>query len=178
MDVGGGHAVRPAESADLVLLADIEGAADQMFASVFGDVGWAPPQDGAERAAEPGFVLVAGDPAVGFAHVLYLDDSAHLQQLAVHPAAMGQGVGTALVEAACAAASERGHRALSLTTYADVPWNGPFYAARGFQEVADPAPYLQRQRAREHADGYDAHGTRVAMIRSLTPVAAPLSPTP
>lgn len=177
MDFGGRYAVRPAQAADLPLLADIEGAADQMFASVFGDLDWDPPQDGLERAAEPGFVLVAGDPAVGFAHVLFLDGAAHLQQLAVHPQVMGLGIGSSLVEAACAAAGAHGHRALSLTTYADVPWNAPFYAARGFHEVSDPAPYLARQRAHEQALGLDRHGSRVVMTRSLDPFAAPLPAT-
>lgn len=177
MDFGGGYDVRPAQAGDLHLLAEIEGAADQLFSSVFGDFHWDPPLDGEVRAAEPGFVLVAGDPAVGFAHVLFLDEAAHLQQLAVHPEAMGRGVGTSLVEAACAAAFERGHRALSLTTYAEVPWNAPFYAARGFSEVTDPAPYLRRQRAHEQAHGYDNHGTRVVMSRFLDPLAAPLSPS-
>jgi len=177
MDFGGGYDVRPAQAADLPLLADIEGAADQMFASVFGDLDWDPPQDGAERAAEPGFLLVAGDPAIGFAHVLYLDGSAHLQQLAVHPEAMSQGVGTALIEAACRTAHREGHRKLSLTTFADVPWNAPFYARRGFAEVPAPAPYQQRLRAEERANGYDRHGIRVVMSRPLEPLASPLAPS-
>jgi len=178
MDVGGRYVVRPAEAADLPLLAEIEGAADQLFVSVFGDVDWDPPQDGEARAAEPGFLLVAGDPAIGFAHVLYLDHAAHLQQLAVHPAVMDQGVGTALVEAACASAHAEGHRALSLTTFADVPWNAPFYAQRGFAEVADEAPYQQRLRVHEQTLGLDRHGPRVVMSRALGPLGSPLSRAP
>ena len=103
-----GYDVRPAEAKDLPLLAEIEGAADQLFTSVFGDLDWEPPTDGEVRAAEPGFLLVAGDPAVGFVHVLFLDDAAHLQQLAVHPESMGRGVGTALLDGACAEARRRG----------------------------------------------------------------------
>ena len=105
-----GYDVRLAEAKDLPLLAEIEGAADQLFTSVFGDLDWEPPTDGEARAAEPGFLLVAGDPAVGFTHVLFLDDAAHLQQLAVHPEAMGRGVGTALVDGACDEARSRGLR--------------------------------------------------------------------
>ena len=62
-------------------------------------------------------------------------------------------------------ARARGYAELTLTTYADVPWNAPFYAARGFAVVDDPAPYLQRQRAHEQEQGYDRHGPRVAMSR-------------
>ncbi len=162
-----GYDVRLAEARDLPLLAEIEGAADQLFTSVFGDLDWEPPADGEARAAEPGFLLVAGEPAVGFTHVLFLDGAAHLQQLAVHPEAMGRGMGTALVDGACEEARARGYAELTLTTYADVPWNAPFYAARGFRVVEDPAPYLQRQRAHEREQGYDRHGPRVAMSRPL-----------
>ena len=110
-----GYDVRPAEAKDLPLLAEIEGAADQLFTSVFGDLDWEPPTDGEVRAAEPGFLLVAGDPVVGFVHVLFLDDAAHLQQLAVHPESMGRGVGTALLDGACGEARRRGFAEITLT---------------------------------------------------------------
>src|SRR5206468_2105133 len=77
-------------------------------------------------------VFVVGDPVVGFAHVEELDGAAHLTGLSVLPGAMRRGHGTRLLEAACAWAAEHGHPALTLTTYADVPWNGPFFTARGF----------------------------------------------
>ena len=53
--------VRPAEPADLPALAGIEDAADTLFAQRFGGVDWPPPTAGEERAAEPGFLLVAVD---------------------------------------------------------------------------------------------------------------------
>jgi GNAT superfamily N-acetyltransferase len=180
MGVGGPseYAVRPAQPADLPLLAEIEGAADQLFTSVFGDLDWDPPTDGAARAAEPGFLLVAGDPPVGFAHVLFLEGAAHLEQLAVHPSAMDQGIGTALLEAACETAHAAGYDALSLSTFADVPWNAPWYAARGFAEVTEPLPYQQRLRELEQEMGLDRHGPRVVMSRSLGPVAEPVTAAP
>jgi GNAT superfamily N-acetyltransferase len=180
MGVGGPseYAVRPAQPADLPLLAEIEGAADQLFMSVFGDLDWDPPAEGADRAAEPGFLLVAGDPPVGFAHVLYLEGAAHLEQLAVHPSAMGQGIGTALLEAACETAHAAGHQALSLSTFADVPWNAPWYADRGFEVVSDPLPYQQRLRELEQELGLDRHGPRVVMSRTLGPVSEPATAAP
>ena len=101
---------------------------------------------------------------MGFAHGVHVEGAAHLEQIAVHPSKMGQGIGTALLEAACVAAREAGYDELSLTTYADVPWNAPFYAARGFEVVTDPAPYAScaRQRA---GQGLDRHGPRVVMSR-------------
>ncbi len=37
-----------------------------------------------------------------------------------------------------AEARAQGFDRLSLCTYRDVPWNGPFYASLGFTEVARP----------------------------------------
>jgi GNAT superfamily N-acetyltransferase len=179
----GTYAVRPAEAGDLPLLAEIEGEADQLFTSVFGDLDWDPPTDGERRAAEPGLLLVAGEPAVGFVHVLFLDEAAeegaaaHLEQICVHPSEMGRGIGTALLEAACTASRDRGFEQVSLSTFADVPWNAPFYAARGFAEVTDPLPYQQRIVAHEQAMGLDRHGPRVVMSRALGTPAAPLAAT-
>ena len=64
--------VREAQERDLAVLAGIEDAADALLVERF--PGWEPggSATGAERAAEPGFLLVAGDPPVGFVHVLEL----------------------------------------------------------------------------------------------------------
>ena len=180
MQFGGAHGVRLATADDLPLLAEIEGEADQLFTSVFGDVDWDPPTDGERRAQELGFLLVAGDPAVGFAHVIFLeapDRAAHLEQICVRPARMGQGIGTELLEAACAHAHEAGYAALTLSTFAEVPWNAPFYAARGFAEVTEALPYLQRLQVREQGMGLDRHGPRVVMSRALGATSAPLATT-
>ena len=120
---------------------------------------------------------MAGDPVVGFAHVLHLDGEAHLEQIAVHPNSMGQGIGSALLEAACVAAEEAGFAEISLTTFADVPWNAPFYAARGFAIVEDLKSHHQELRANEQAMGLDRHGPRVVMSRSLGAPAPPLAAT-
>lgn len=159
-------AVHPATAADLPLLAEIEGAADELFASVFGDVSWKPPSEGAQRAAEPGFLLVAGSPPVGFAHVSEAAGRAHLEQLAVHPQAMGNGVGTSLLQAACDLAADAGYDELTLTTYADVPWNAPFYARRGFEAVEEPSEHGEQILAKER--DLEEHGRRVFMRRPLS----------
>jgi GNAT superfamily N-acetyltransferase len=159
--------VRVATEADLPLIAAIEAAADRMFDAVVDTSGWGEPDSGEERAAEPGFLLVVGEPVVGFAHVLDLDGRAHLEQLAVLPGHTRQGLGTALVEAACREAAARGHDQVTLRTYADVPWNGPFYARLGFVEIPDQdwmAPML----ATEARIGLPRSGRRIAMARRLS----------
>ena len=71
--------------------------------------------------------------------------------------------------------ARRGFAEITLTTYADVPWNAPFYAARGFTEVTDPAPYLQRRRAHEREQGYDRHGPAGWRMRRALGALAPTS---
>lgn len=161
--------VRPAEPADLPVLAAIEAEGDRRFDEHFGGVDWSPATPGEDRAARPGFLLVAGTPVVGLAHVLEEGEGAargaHLELLAVRTASTRQGIGAALVEAACAEAAARGHAELTLTTYADVPWNGPWYRRLGFAEVAEPTGVLAAHLA---AEAYlEQHGRRVGMVRQL-----------
>ena len=115
----------------------------------------------------PGFVLVTGealdDVPVGFVHVLEVDGLAHLEQLAVRLASGRRGHGRALVEAAKVEAARRGYRRISLRTYADVPWNAPFYTTCGFVESEPDHAFLRELQRRETAVGLDRYGRRVPM---------------
>jgi GNAT superfamily N-acetyltransferase len=112
-------------------------------------------------------VAVDSGRVLGFALVSAHADGAHLDEIDVVPEAGGRGIGRALLDAAVAWARARGHAQLTLTTFRDVPWNGPFYARAGFVEVAEPLPpRLAVVRAREVARGLDRL-PRVAMARAL-----------
>ena len=123
--------VRPATAADLERLAAVEALGDALFETVFGELDWPPPPSGDERAAEPGFILVVGEPVVGFAHVLTLGGGWHLEQLAVDPAHGRRGLGSALIDGVCREVAFCGGRQVTLRTFDDVPWNAPFYARTG-----------------------------------------------
>lgn len=166
-DAGDGpdDGVRTAEPEDLELLPAVEAAADALFEPL-GITGLPPPQTARERAAA-WRVLVAGRPAVAFAALERVDGDVHLEQLSVHPTAGRRGLGSALLEAAVHAARAAGAARITLTTYADVPWNGPWYAARGFREIADPGPELAALVAAEAVAGLEVHGRRVVMARPL-----------
>ena len=56
-----------------------------------------------------------------------------------------------------------GDGGLTLSTFRDVPWNAPFYAALGFAPIASPEPALARLLAREIELGLTAYGARIAM---------------
>ena len=72
---------------------------------------------------------------VGFALMKVLGGMAWLDQLSVLDRWQRRGFGAALIDRTAAAARTRGFDALYLSTYRDVPWNAPFYARRGFEEV-------------------------------------------
>lgn len=167
--------VRHARAADLKQIAAIEDSGVPMFEEAFGDLTGdalaAPAPSGGERLDAPGFLLVVGpvgDP-FGFAHVEVIDGFAHLGQLSVRPEALRQGYGSALVRAAMHEAWLLGFDRLSLTTYRDLPWNGPFYRSLGFEEEPRPEPFEVRAREHQRALGLDRHGPRIVMSVALRP---------
>ncbi len=160
-----GREVRPARPDELAELIEVERAADQLFPLAgYGAV--PPPAELADLAAAPG-LLVSGDPPAGYARIEVVDGRAHLEGLSVRPRFMRQGRGTELVEAACRWAAVHGFDELTLCTFAEVPWNGPFYAGLGFVELAELTPGLRQLREAERALGLDAMGRRVVLVRSL-----------
>jgi ribosomal protein S18 acetylase RimI-like enzyme len=167
--------IRAARAADLRHIAPIEDAGGPQFQAYFGEaiepILLSPATDGRQRASEPGFLLVAapddGSPPVGFVHVLVIDGHAHLEQLSVLPEHQRRGIGAELTRAAMAEARAQGFDRLSLCTYRDVPWNGPFYLSLGFAEVTELAPYEKRLREKERDLGLDVNGVRVVMSVAL-----------
>ncbi|HUA80588.1 MAG TPA: 4-(cytidine 5'-diphospho)-2-C-methyl-D-erythritol kinase [Dyella sp.] len=132
-----------------------------------------PPEQLAEEI-QRGFVWVALDnesaEPVGFVW-LDAEQDGHIIGIAeidVLPAFHRRGIGTALLEHACAWARAAGYRRVDLGTLADVPWNAPFYARHGFAIVDknDPAYAYARERDREH--GFP-DTLRVFMSRALSP---------
>lgn len=120
----------------------------------------------------PGFLLVAAESiqsaAIGFVHVIEVDGFAHLEQLSVRPEKSRQGIGRALVKAAMVEAAARGYKNLTLRTFAEVPWNAPFYATCGF-EVSEPELPFQRELAvTEDRLGLAKFGRRVQMTARVS----------
>jgi GNAT superfamily N-acetyltransferase len=166
-----GFGLRLARPAEFQRLRDIDEASGALFA----EIGIGPfADDGAsDPLLEAAIVLASGDPPVGFACVGIVDDVAHLWQLSVCPSASRRGRGAALVEAVCDWAASKGYAAVTLTTFRDVAWNGPFYARMGFRVFTDLTPGLAAIRDREIRIGHDTLGPRIAMRKDLSPSATP-----
>lgn len=157
--------IREAGPSEYPYLREVERASEELFAQV--GIGPFSESEEENHLPDAAKALVSGDPPLGFACVGIVDGSAHLWQLSVLPSAGGQGLGGALLEAACEWARGRGYRDITLTTFRDVPWNRPFYARKGFKVLDRPRGGLQEIREHEKAVGDDDHGPRVAMIRTL-----------
>lgn len=98
-----------------------------------------------------------------------VDGCGHVEQVSVHPDHSGHRYGAALVEHVAAWSRDQGRPALTLTTYRDVPWNGPYYMRLGFRilDGGELGPGLRAIRADEAARGLD-RWPRVAMRRDLS----------
>lgn len=87
--------------------------------------------------------ICSGEP-LGFIAAYSVDDAVYIAEASVLESAQGKGIGGRLVDAVTQWAVEKSMEdgsklaRVSLTTYADVSWNGRWYAKRGFKEV-DPA---------------------------------------
>ncbi|HLI73790.1 MAG TPA: GNAT family N-acetyltransferase [Acidimicrobiales bacterium] len=160
-----GADIRVARHDEYEALRAIERASEQLFLDIgIGPFSESEEENHLERAA---VVFVSGEPPVGFACVEVVDGDAHLWQLSVLPQAGRQGRGTALVGAVCRWAASQGLAGVTLTTFADVAWNGPFYARLGFAVVDSPSSGLAAIRAHEKEIGDDAFGPRVAMRKPV-----------
>jgi GNAT superfamily N-acetyltransferase len=134
------YRIARARPGDLPLLPAIELAAATLLAghapaSVLAET---TSQAELEDAQQHGHLWVAradGVP-VGFAHIEVLEPGiAHLEEIDVHPEHGRRGLGRRLVSAVCRWAAANGHSWVTLSTFRDVPWNMPFYARLGFEEI-------------------------------------------
>lgn len=141
-----------------------------MLIALFGAVDWPAPDSAWDRLTQPGAVLVgeshSGEVA-GFAHLLEIDGLAHLEQVSVLPRFGRLGLGRMLVTATLAEAAARGHREVTLRTYADVPWNAPFYATCGFVETEPDAGFLRGLLDVEERLGLERYGSRLQMTAQV-----------
>ncbi|MFI6285149.1 GNAT family N-acetyltransferase [Streptomyces sp. NPDC051018] len=166
--------IRPAEAAELPLLQDIERAAGEPFR----DLGMAeiaddePPAldllEGYRRAGRA-WVSVDGDgPPLAYLIHDTVDGAAHVEQISVHPAAAHRRLGSGLIDHLASRAASDGLAALTLTTFAEVPWNAPYYTRLGFRTLGESelTEGLREIRRTEKEHGLD-RWPRVCMRREL-----------
>ena len=134
--------IRPATAADTVLFPAIERSSGESFRSL-PDLAWIADDDvmsaeAHERLLATGIVLSAFDKdcCVGFISAERSRSTLHIWQMAVEISHQRQGIGTLLMARLQQMAGEL---PVTLTTFRDVAWNAPFYAALGFETLPESA---------------------------------------
>lgn len=171
MRPGGGWSLRLARVEDAAAMPAIERAAAELFTHGVGLEGFDPDDTweipDLQRLIRRGHSLVAhvGETLAGFLVAQPFSRELHIWEMDVHPRFGRRGIGAGLVRAAQIDARNTGFKALTLTTFRDLPWNAPFYARLGFDEVTalDAHPRLAGELANEVDDGLPAE-RRCAMI--------------
>jgi N-acetylglutamate synthase-like GNAT family acetyltransferase len=69
---------------------------------------------------------------LGFVAMRVLDELLYLDNISVESSASGVGIGATLLSAVIEHAKRLGIRAVSLTTFREPPWNGPWFRKHGF----------------------------------------------
>ncbi|KKD03876.1 GNAT family N-acetyltransferase [Streptomyces sp. WM6386] len=164
--------IRPVTAAEIPALQGIERAAGAPFrglgmATIADDE--PPSLDVLEQYRRAGRAWVAVDAEDRLAAYLIaepVDGALHIEQISVHPDFAHRRIGRTLLSYADERAHEEGLAALTLTTFAEVPWNAPYYERLGFRvlEEAELTPGLRKIRAHEAGLGLD-RWPRVCMRR-------------
>lgn len=127
------------------------------------------PTEVLEAARAMGHLWVALDPEgrpVGFALAQVSGVTVRLAEMDVHPDHGRRGVGRALVDAVVGWARAAGLASVSLTTFADLPWNRPFYERLGFRRLRGQEVPAELALALQEEAESGLHG-RIAMQLSL-----------
>ncbi len=168
--------VERARAEDVAALPEIERDAAELFRGVAVAANALDEQTtDAEFAAAQrrGHIWVAreGGALAGFALVDLVGGEPHLDELDVLRSHGRRGIGRLLVFAVRRWAEDAGYRAVTLTTFRDVPWNKPFYERCGFQVVPDAelGPELREAVTDEATRGLDPT-TRVVMRCAFEPL--------
>jgi GNAT superfamily N-acetyltransferase len=166
------YRIRPTQAADLCHLPDVERSAGERFRA--SDLAWIadqprlPVESHARYLGWHWVATDADDRPVGFILARPSGNMIHIGEVSVAQPHQGRGLGRALITAVRAKACRQGYGGLTLTTYRDIAWNGPYYASLGFREMMwDELPsFLREQLAEEARHGHDL-ARRVAMVLAL-----------
>ncbi|MEE2930866.1 MAG: GNAT family N-acetyltransferase [Pseudomonadota bacterium] len=151
-DMPEGYSITSGKTEDITALIAVDKAASTLFeptglldASALDDH---VPTDVFETEIPLGNVFVARtlhDWPIGFALVRPKGNGLYLDQVSVHPDHGQKGVGRALILRVLSEAERRKLPHVSLSTFRTIPWNGPFYARLGFQEISPDKlePYMR-----------------------------------
>ncbi len=134
--------IRLASADDVPKVAPLEKAAAELFRTIGMDaVADDPPIADTIllQAVEDNRLWVAVEYGVLKAYLLgdFLPQSLHIEQVTVHPDAARRGLGALMIESVSADPRSKQRGLLTLTSFANVPWNGPYYERIGFVDIPE-----------------------------------------
>ena len=140
--LGNEYKIRYGEQLDIPALISLDRAASELFrpTGLIPDMSAIPesvPTDILAAAIANSMLLVVhdSDGVVGFSLCQQIDNCLYLDQLSVHPEHGRKGIGSALVKSTFKLAKDNKLGTIVLSTFRDIPWNGPFYRSLGFREI-------------------------------------------
>jgi GNAT superfamily N-acetyltransferase len=174
------YEIRLARLDELPRLRDIEDVSGAMFSGlglIDETLDTSFPSDELARLVAMKQVWVAclgDDVPVGAVLASLREGAVYIEELDVLPAHARRGLGSRLLTQVCAWAQEQGHSAVTLSTFRDVPWNGPFYRKNGFKDL-EPSEWtlgMKAIREKEALHGLSVEA-RVFMRRDLSSARRP-----
>lgn len=81
------------------------------------------------------WVAEAGDLIVGFVCAEPAVRDLHIWEMAVRQESQGKGIGRQLMKTVIEYARSNQFKFVTLTTFREVAWNGPFYRSLGFEVI-------------------------------------------
>lgn len=168
-----GISIRFATIDDIEVVRVIEREAGQRFLSTeFARHASDEPDDAFTLKAriDAGELIVACESSSPIAFVMFcvIGADVYVEEIDVLPSHAGRRIGAALLDRVACLGRERGLKALILSTFRDVPFNGPYYQRIGFYglEDAELSPALLAIRAEHSQKGLD-ETQRVFMRRKI-----------
>ena len=145
---------RPDEVGRLREIEDIAGTAFSGLGLIDEALDESFPLDDLSRLVSIGQAWVAcvtDDVPVGMVLASVRDGAVYIEEMDVLPTHGRRGLGTRLLAFVCAWARSQGYVAVTLSTFRDIPWNGPFYRKRGFRDLlpSEWTPSMRDIRERE-----------------------------
>ncbi len=167
------YAIRLARLSEAKRIVELEIAAGRAFRELDGyawvDAYPAMAETEVAQAVENGgvWVVVCAGVVVGYALTYRQPNFCHLRELNVHPDHGRRGLGRRLVDHVVDEARQSGCDGVALTTFTDVPFNGPWYARLGFEVIDDDAQpsWLGVERDEERRRGLDRKPRQAMMLR-------------
>lgn len=134
--------IRLASADEIHKVAPLEHAAAEMYREIGMDAiaDDAPPAESELlQAVEEQRLWFAVEYGVLKAYLLgdYLPQSLHIDQVTVHPDASRRGLGALMIESVSADPRSKERGLITLTSFANVPWNAPYYERIGFIDIPE-----------------------------------------